>query len=43
MPIRKLKDGRYQYGTTGKKYKRRSDALKQMRAIKASQARRKKR
>ncbi len=37
MPIRKVKGG-YKYGQHGKVYKRKSDALKQMRAIKASQA-----
>jgi hypothetical protein len=39
MPIRKVNGG-YKYGTRGKTYKSRSGALKQMRAIKASQARR---
>lgn len=40
MPIRKVAGG-YKYGTTGKVYRTRAGALKQMRAIKASQARRK--
>ena len=42
MPIRDLGDGRYKYGDTGKVYRSRAKAVKQMRAIKASQARRKK-
>ena len=42
MPVRKVKGG-YKYGTSGKVYKRKSDAAKQGRAIRASQARRKKR
>ena len=42
MPIRKTKGG-YKYGKTGKVYKKRSDAVRQARAIKASQARKKKR
>lgn len=41
MPVRKVKGG-YKYGTKGKVYKRKSDAVKQGRAIRASQARRKK-
>lgn len=36
MPVRKVKGG-YQYGTSGKVYKRRADAVKQGQAIKASQ------
>jgi hypothetical protein len=40
MPIRKVKGG-YKYGSKGKTYKKRSDAVKQARAIKASQARKK--
>lgn len=39
MPIRHVKGG-YKYGTHGKVYKQKSLALRQMRAIKASQARR---
>jgi hypothetical protein len=39
MAIRKLKCG-YKYGSKGKCYKSRSGALRQMRAIKASQSRR---
>ena len=35
MPIKKVKGG-YKWGTTGKVYKRKSDAVKQMRAIYAS-------
>ena len=35
MPIHKVKGG-YKYGTTGKVYKKREDALKQMRAIQAN-------
>lgn len=41
MPIRKVKGG-YKYGTTGKVYKTRSKALKQMKAIKASEKKGKK-
>lgn len=41
MPVRKVKGG-YKYGTKGKVYKRKSDAAKHGRAIRASQARRKK-
>ena len=37
MPIRKVRGG-YQYGQKGKVYKHKSGALRQMRAIKASQA-----
>ena len=36
MPVRKVKGG-YQYGKTGKVYKKRSDAVKQGQAIKISQ------
>lgn len=36
MPINKVKGG-YRYGKTGKIYKKRDDAVKQMRAIKANQ------
>jgi hypothetical protein len=39
MPIRRVSGG-FQYGSKGKVYKQRSKALKQMRAIKASQAKR---
>lgn len=42
MPVHKTKGG-YKYGTKGKTYKSKADAEKQGRAIKASQARRKKR
>ena len=45
MPVRKIKTKSgvgYKYGTKGKVYKRKSDAEKQGRAIRASQARRKK-
>ena len=41
MPVRKVKGG-YKYGNTGKVYKSRAKAERQGRAIKASQARRKK-
>lgn len=41
MPVRKVKGG-YRWGSTGKVYKQKSKALRQGRAIKASQARRKK-
>ena len=41
MPVRKVSGG-YRYGTTGKVYKKREDAEKQGRAIRAAQARRKK-
>ena len=41
MPVRKIKGG-YKYGTKGKVYKKKSDAEKQGRAIRASQARRRK-
>ncbi len=36
MPINKVKGG-YRYGKTGKIYRKRADAVKQMRAIKANQ------
>ena len=39
MPVRKVKGG-YKYGTKGKVYKKKSDAERQGRAIKASQKRR---
>lgn len=42
MPVRKVKGG-YRYGSSGKVYKTRAAAERQGRAIKASQARRKKR
>lgn len=43
MPVRKVKGG-YRYGSTGKIYKKKSDAERQGRAIRAAQAgRRKKR
>ena len=42
MPVRKVAGG-YRYGQRGKVYKRRADAEKQGRAIRAAQARRKKR
>lgn len=41
MPIKKTKSG-YKYGSTGKTYPTKKQAVKQMRAIKASQARRRK-
>ena len=41
-PVRKVTGG-YRWGTTGKTYKSRADAERQGRAIKASQARKKKR
>lgn len=41
MPIIKTKSG-YKYGKSGKVYPTKAQALRQMRAIKASQARRKK-
>ncbi len=41
MPIKKVKTG-YKYGKTGKVYKKRSGALKQMRAIKSNQNRNRK-
>lgn len=41
MPVRKVKGG-YRYGRKGKVYKSRAKAVRQGRAIKASQARRKK-
>lgn len=42
MPIHKTSDGKWQYGTTGKKYTLKSQAERQMRAIKASETREKK-
>ena len=42
MPVRKVKGG-YRYGSKGKVYKKRSDAVKQGRAIKISQKKRGKR
>ena len=41
MPVRRVKGG-YQYGTTGKIYKTKEEAEKQGRAIRASQAKRRK-
>ena len=41
MPVRKVAGG-YKYGTTGKLYKKRADAERQGAAIRAAQARRKK-
>lgn len=41
MPVRKVQGG-YKYGTKGKTYKSKAKAAKQGRAIKASQARRRK-
>lgn len=41
MPVRKVKGG-YRYGTKGKVYKTKAKAARQGRAIKANQARRKK-
>ena len=35
MPVHKVKGG-YKYGTTGKVYKKKKDALKQGRAIQAN-------
>ena len=40
MPVRKVKGG-YRYGTKGKVYASKEDAEKQGRAIRASQAKRK--
>lgn len=42
MPVRKVKGG-YQYGKTGKVYKSKAKAERQGRAIRASQAREKRR
>ena len=42
MPVRKVRGG-YRYGKTGKVYKTRAAAERQGRAIKASQARKRKR
>ena len=41
MPVKKVKGG-YKWGNKGKVYKSKKNALRQGRAIKASQARRKK-
>lgn len=41
MPVRKVKGG-YQYGESGKIYKSKEDAEKQGKAIRASQAKKKK-
>lgn len=41
MPVHKVKGG-YKYGKTGKVYKSKAKAVKQGRAIKASQAKRRK-
>lgn len=41
MPVQKVKGG-YKWGTKGKVYKKKEDALKQGRAIKAEESRRKK-
>ena len=44
-PIKEVKKGGktyYKYGDSGKEYQKRDDAVKQMRAIKASQNKRKK-
>ena len=41
MPVQKVPGG-YRYGSSGKVYKRKADAERQGRAIKAAQARRKK-
>ena len=41
MPVRKVKGGGYQYGTTGKVYTSKVKAAAQGRAIRASQAKRK--
>lgn len=40
MPVKKVKGG-YKYGSKGKVYKQRSKAVKQGKAIKANQAKRK--
>ena len=42
MPVRKTKKGTYKWGKTGKEYRTKEEAEKQGRAIKAAQARRKK-
>lgn len=42
MPVRKVRGG-YRYGTKGKTYRRKADAERQGRAIKANQERAKKR
>lgn len=36
MPIHKTSDNKYQWGKSGKKYTKKSDAIKQMKAIYAS-------
>lgn len=41
MPVHKVKGG-YKYGTTGKVYKKKEDALKQARAIQANKKKKKK-
>ncbi len=41
MPIHKV-DGKYKYGEHGKEYEDKADAERQMRAIKASQAKKQK-
>lgn len=41
MPVQKVKGG-YRYGATGKVYKSRAKAVKQGRAIRASQSKRRK-
>lgn len=43
MPIKKVKSGGYKFESKGKVYPTKAGALRQMRAIKASQARRGKR
>lgn len=40
MPVHKTKDGKYQYGETGKKYSSKKDAIKQALAIAYSRAKR---
>ena len=40
MPVKRVKGG-YRYGSKGKTYRSRKGAVRQMRAIKAAQARRK--
>ena len=39
MPVKKV-DGKYQYGKTGKKYKKKADAVRQGQAIHASKNKR---
>ena len=41
MPVRKVKNG-YKWGKTGKEYKKKSDALRQGRAIEANKRKKKK-